>query len=603
MREQDDAYFIDELLPDRGGDDLATEIFSVVDGPAPRVRPHSKLRTGIARTFMIVGCALGLFVLLYAIDLVTSAGDVPRGVLVAGIDVGGLTHADAEAKLRTELQPRLTRPVPVHAGDVTATLVPADSGLGLDWPATLAQAGHQPLSPITRILSFFTTREVGVVTRTDHEQVEQAVRGLAATELNHPLVEGSIGFRPAANGSVTPYPIEPRQSQELTDVPAAVQNVVDDWLSQRGVTLRMAVTPPKATSAGVHALLDEVVTPAVAAPVTLHGHGKDATLTPAAIAAAFQFAPGQGGMVELRIDQSKLQKAVQGDLASTETDGKNAEIVFSSGAPVVQPSEDARKINWATTFKPLTAVLAKPAGRDLTVAYDAAKPSLSTDDANALGIKELIGESTTNGLTGPAVTNVKALAAAVTGAIVKPGETFSLSSRTPSGYVSAPANEDGTGPSVLGGGISQLASTLYNAAYAAGLGDGGHVAHDHYLNRYPAGRDAEALDGNGNPVDLKITDTDDTGFAIQASMSGDSVTVQIWGTKHYRVDGRTGAPTGEIAPTVQFGPGPDGTCHPSAGAPGFSVTDTRVFYDLATGAEVREETRNTTYAPQPVVIC
>ncbi|WP_370542060.1 hypothetical protein [Amycolatopsis sp. FDAARGOS 1241] len=202
MREEDDAYFVDELLPQRAplpeDDDLATEIFSVVDGPAPRERPHKKLRTGVARTFMIVGCALGLFVLLYAIDLVTSAGDVPRGVLVAGVDVGGLSHADAEAKLRTQLQPRLTRPVPVHAGDVTASLVPAESGLGLDWPATLAQAGHQPLSPITRILSFFTTREVGVVRKTDHEQVEQAVRGLAAAKLNHPLVEGSIGFRPTA---------------------------------------------------------------------------------------------------------------------------------------------------------------------------------------------------------------------------------------------------------------------------------------------------------------------------------------------------------------------------------------------------------------------
>ncbi|MEV0067112.1 VanW family protein [Amycolatopsis sp. NPDC050768] len=610
MREDDTPQdlFIDDLLPQRDEDDLATEIFAVVDGPRPRETPHKKLRKGVARTFMIVGCLLGLFVLLYAIDLVTSAGDVPRGVLVAGVDVGGLSHTDAEAKLRADLQPRLTAPVTVHAGDVTTSMVPAESGLGLDWPGTLAQAGHQPLSPITRFLSFFTTRDVGVVTRSDQEQVAQALTGLAADKLNHPLVEGSIGFQPGADGTVTPYPVEPRQGQELTDVRAAAQTVADQWLVPGGVTLGMAVTPAKATSNGVHALLDQVVAPAVAAPVMLHGQGKDVALKPAAIASSFQFAPRDGGSLELRIDQRKLQQAVEKDLTTTETDGRNAEIVFSSGAPTVEPSEDARKINWANTFKSLTAVLAKPTGRDLPVAYDATKPSLSTDAADALGIKEVIGEFTTSGFSGPAATNIQTLAERVSGAIVKPGDTFSLGARSGArtaadGYVSAPANEDGTGPSVVGGGVSQLASTLYNAAYLAGLGDGGHLAHDHYFDRYPAGRDAKAIDDAGNPVELKITDNDDTGFAIQASVSGDSVTVRIWGTKHYLVEGRTGGTSDEVSPTVQFGPGADGACRPSIGAPGFSVSDTRVFHDLATGNEVREETRNTTYSPQPIVIC
>ncbi|WP_329069491.1 VanW family protein [Amycolatopsis sp. NBC_01480] len=594
----------EDLLPD----DLATEIFAVVGSPPPPDTPARRVRRKIGRTFMVVGGLMGLFVLLYGLDLIVSAGDVPRGVVVAGIDVGGLSHADAEAKLRAELQPRLTQPVQVHGGDVTTTLLPAESGLGLDWPATLAQAGHQPLSPITRIMSFFSTREVGVVTRSDQQEVRQAVQSLADVRLNHPLVEGSIGFLPKAGTDVTPYPVEPRQGQSLTDIPAAVQAVIADWLAPGGVPLRMDVTPPKSTSAGVHALLEQVVTPAVAKPVVVHGQDKDATLTPAAIAASFQFAPRDGGSLELRIDQGKLQQAVQADLASTETDGRDAQIVFTAGVPAVQPSEDARKINWANTFKPITQVLAKPDGRDLSVAYDATKPSMTTEAASALGIKEVIGEFTTSGFSGPAATNIQTLADRVSGAIVKPGETFSLGARsgartTANGYVSAPVDEDGTGPSVVGGGVSQLASTLYNAAYLAGLGDGGHAAHDHYLDRYPAGRDAAAVDASGNPVELKIADTMPTGFAIQAYAGGGSVTVRIWGTKQYRVEGRTGAETNQVSPPIQFGPGPDGTCQASVGATGFSVSDTRVFYDLATGNEIREETRNTTYAPQPIVLC
>ncbi|HKN50841.1 MAG TPA: VanW family protein, partial [Amycolatopsis sp.] len=365
-------------------------------------------------------------------------------------------------------------------------------------------------------------------------------------------------------------------------------------------------TPVKATAAGVRAVFDKIVVPAVANPITVHGQGKDAVLKPAAIASSFQFAAQDGGAVEVRIDQSKLTAAIQPDLVSTETDGKDAQIVFTNDQPTIQPSEDARKINWENTFKPLTAVLARTDGRDLTVAYDSAKPSVTTESAGALGITQVIGEFTTGGLSGPAVTNNEVLAARVSGTIVKPGETFSLGARSgqrtaDAGYVPAPVNEDGSGTVVVGGGVSQLASTLYNAGYLAGLGDGGHLVHDYYLDRYPIGRDAKAVNADGSPVELKLVNDGPTGFAIQATVSGDSVTVRIWGTPRFRIEGQTGGQTNETSPPVQFGPA--GGCVPSSGAPGFSVTDTRIFRDVASGAEVRRETHIATYGPRPIVLC
>ncbi|WP_285477992.1 VanW family protein [Amycolatopsis sp. NBRC 101858] len=557
---------------------------------------------------MSVGIALGLFVILYAIDLVASAGDVPRGVTVAGIEVGGLTHDEAEAKLRKELEPRLTRPVVIHGGDVQAQLVPSESGLGLDWPNTLGLAGHQPLSPITRVMSFFTTREVGVATRTDPNQIGQAVRELAERRLNHPATEGSVGFMAVqgSDGGVTPYPVLPRQGQQLADLDGAVHAVTEHWLDPGGVKLGMAITPVKATAAGVQAAYQQIVVPAVAKPVVVHGQGKDVPLTPATIASSFQFAAVEGGAVEVRIDQGKLQAALKDGLASTETDGKDAQIVFTGDQPAVDPSEDARKVNWEKTFLPLIDVLKKTDGRDLPVVYSASKPGVTTDAAGALGIKEVVGEFTTGGLAGPAATNNRTLAARLSGTIVKPGETFSLGARSgprtaDNGYVPAPADEDGTGATVVGGGVSQLASTLYNAGYLAGLTDGGHLEHDHYLDRYPVGRDAKAVNADGSPVELKLTNDSPTGIAIQAIVSGDSVTVRIWGTRHYRVDGQTGAQTPGDPPPVQFG----GTspCQPSIGTPGFSVTDTRVLYDIASGAEVRRSSHTATYGPRPTILC
>jgi hypothetical protein len=56
------------------------------------------------------------------------------------------------------------------------------------------------------------------------------------------------------------------------------------------------------------------------------------------------------------------------------------------------------------------------------------------------------------------------------------------------------------------------------------------------------------------------------------------------------------------SPVVQEKPD-DGTCKPQAGSTGFDITVTRVFRDLATGAEVKREDFQTRYAAEPVIRC
>ena len=102
-------------------------------------------------------------------------------------------------------------------------------------------------------------------------------------------------------------------------------------------------------------------------------------------------------------------------------------------------------------------------------------------------------------------------------------------------------------------------------------------------------------------VDLAFTNDGDTGIAIQSEVSGGSVTVRIWGTKRFRVESSTGPRTEVTPPGIRLGTQPD--CTPEPGTPGFSISDTRIFYDLETGAEVRRETRNVRYAAKPAVYC
>ncbi len=93
------------------------------------------------------------------------------------------------------------------------------------------------------------------------------------------------------------------------------------------------------------------------------------------------------------------------------------------------------------------------------------------------------------------VTNIHTIANIVNGAIVMPGATFSLNKfvgprDTKRGFVEAPMIEDGLFEDSVGGGISQFATTMYNAVFFAGLKDITHTPHSYYISRYPAGREA-----------------------------------------------------------------------------------------------------------------
>src|ERR1041384_3974079 len=154
--------------------------------------------------------------------------------------------------------------------------------------------------------------------------------------------------------------------------------------------------------------------------------------------------------------------------------------------------------------------------------YTTKPAKVTTEQANALGIKEVIGEFTTGGFAADSGVNIRVVAQKVNGAIVKPNETFSLNGFTgprgaAQGYVEAGVIKDGAPGREVGGGISQFATTLYNASYFAGMKDAGHKEHSYYISRYHKAREATVFqDHAGNSViDMKFTNDAQTGVAIQ----------------------------------------------------------------------------------------
>ncbi|HEU5107698.1 MAG TPA: VanW family protein, partial [Micromonosporaceae bacterium] len=203
--------------------------------------------------------------------------------------------------------------------------------------------------------------------------------------------------------------------------------------------------------------------------------------------------------------------------------------------------------------------------------------------------------------------NIRTVAREVNGAIVKPGDTFSLNGFTgprtaAQGYVEAGVIKDGAPGREVGGGISQFATTLYNAAYFAGMTDAGHKEHSYYISRYPAAREATVFQNpNGSSViDLKFTNDAPTGIAIQTIWTSSSITVKIWGTKRFIVESVTGERTNFVEPQEKQGPAQN--CHTTAGIRGFTTTDTRIIKDLS-GKEIKRNTRTVKYNAQPKILC
>ena len=140
------------------------------------------------------------------------------------------------------------------------------------------------------------------------------------------------------------------------------------------------------------------------------------------------------------------------------------------------------------------------------------------------------------------VKNIHRGADLINNVVVEPGATFSLNDAlgprtTERGFVVAPVfygefTED------VGGGVSQLATTVFNAVFWGGYEDVDHKPHTIYISRYPMGREATI---NYPSVDLKFRNDSDAGVLIRTSYSANSITVTFYGDKAGKVvteDGR-----------------------------------------------------------------
>lgn len=539
---------------------------------------------------------VGLLALVYVADVATASGRVPRGTEVAGVKIGGKSRAEATRLIASKVAVPATLTVTQPGGGVSLTIKAGDVGLRVDPARTVDAARGEALNPFTRLAGIFATHTVEPAVTVDDAKLRAAITTWAR-KVDHGAREGAVRF-----DGVTPVAVPPRAGRRV-DVEATASRAVDEYPATTTTEAIVAVDPVRTTDADVARAMDEIARPAVAAPVTLTAPGKGVTMSRSQIASVLRIETGADGRIAASLDPKRLDEVLTATLKPVETLPKDAAFaVDDKGVITIAPSALGTKVDRAALAEALLPVLTQPSPRIVTLTIVQAEPRISTELARTLGIKEKVGEFTTyHPCCRPRVKNIHLMADIVKGAVVLPGETFSLNGYvgardTARGFVKAPMILDGKFVQSVGGGVSQFATTMFNAVFFGGFEDVYHKPHSYYISRYPAGREATV----STPApDLKWRNDSPYGVLITTSYTEKSITVTFWSTKRFDIESISGPRTRVRGFGTEYDYRPD--CEPASGAYGFDIDVWRVF--KKDGVEIRRQKFHTRYQPEPRFVC
>ena len=168
---------------------------------------------------------------------------------------------------------------------------------------------------------------------------------------------------------------------------------------------------------------------------------------------------------------------------------------------------------------------------------------LTDAEATAYGVTQPVASFTTfHACCESRVTNIHRIAEIVDGHQILPDEYFELNHfvgerTTERGFVEGGAILEGEFVTSVGGGVSQFATTFFNASWFAGAEIISHQPHSIYISRYPAGREATI---NYPGVNLEIQNDSPYAIVVDTSFTDTSVTVTFWSTPYWTVETITG---------------------------------------------------------------
>ncbi|WP_123738058.1 VanW family protein [Salana multivorans] len=589
-----------EVLPETGSDDGGDDSDGGDDTPAGLLDEMPEERRSGRTWKVLTGVGIGIVVLagVYLGGVFYTADRTPPNATVSGVDVGGMTTSDAVSTVRAAFDPRADAAIPLTIGEIEATIEPAAAGLTYDPEASVGQITGRSWDPRVIWERLAGTVDVEAVTHVDQAALEEQLDEAASYVAVAPQ-DAAIVF--ADGRAVVTDPVD---GAEL-DVPGAVAIISEDWLTAEGsLDLPLSVVTPDLDQAAVDAAMSTIVDPMMSAPVTLQAGEQQLAIEPVTLTEISSLV-GADGAFELVVDPTKVAEVVATGLPDLGGEPKDASFQFVDGVPTVVPAVEGTGIDAQQIADVVAAAAIEPTGRVATAELVSAEPEFTTAAAEALGPLEVIGEfSTPMPYDPPRTENLVIGTGRITGTVVMPGQEFSLLGTigpisTANGYNVSHGVDQGLVVDVAGGGLSQLSTTTFNAAFEAGMVDVEHRPHTRWFDRYPPGREATVNDPG---LDMRWRNNTPYPILMQAGVADSRTWVKLWSVPYWDVEIVSGAKYNFTSSKTIYNT--KANCQAeSGGKQGFSINVERtVSRDGVVDTEA-SGTLSWTYTAWPKVVC
>lgn len=512
-------------------------------------------------------------VLAAATDALASWGRIHPGVHAGELALGGLSPADARAKLAEHAEERLSRTVLLRFEKREWRVTSDDVGASVDAAryVTAAMAVGRRGGLLARI---------GERASAWVSPVRLRVKADLEPEATDPLLDevAEAVLRPPKDASVRVEDAKARLIPSEVGLHMRRDEVEEDvreaFLSEkRTVHVAAGFTPVEVSDDDARGALADVER-MLSGPVRVE-HEDDswefdsaavgtwlsfrkvpvsegdaeAETTSAIVEKRTSLSPGSDTrrmILEAYVDSDKLTDALEPKVGDVGQEPTDASFKVGGGHVTIVPSKDGTGPDIKALAEELTTVLVADGQRVVTLKTRRVHPEITTGKARRMGIKERLSTYTTtyDASNTPRVNNIHTLAKALDGTLIPPGGTFSFNDaigpRTAEkGYQEAPAIVNGKLVPQLGGGICQVGTTVFNTVFFSGLPVTERHNHSFYISHYPKGRDATISWGG---PDLEFRNDTKKWVLVATAFSSGSLTVSLYGTDPgYEVSYETGA--------------------------------------------------------------
>jgi vancomycin resistance protein YoaR len=482
-------------------------------------------------------------VAVYVADTATSADEVARNVSVAGIPVGGLTAQEASDILEAYQSDLRQSTATFEVEEQPFELSPLAIGLtvGVERAVEDAMAARRSGNVFSNfsswLKSFGSVEEIPLVITFSDDAIDERLGEWEQQAISTPAFEGSVTV---VDGVVTPeYPV----SGDAIDRSAAlpVIKATMSTLDKAPTPLPIVASEPVLTAEDIDAAAAEMEQ-MIDSEISLISNevGIRVSFSPHDLEAAVVAEPSDDGtsMVVSFVEHEVLHVVdpLRDDLERQPVDAAY-DVDLATNEISVIPGRAGTLIDMdALLVEMKRAALSDGIGAFPLIV--GAEPAFTTAQAQGyLPSLGLLGEFTTEHPAGQdRVINIQKMARDVDGAVVLPGEDWSINDEVgirteEKGYVAAPAIINGVpyccdNPANIGGGVSQFGTTLFNAVFFSCLEDVEHQPHSLSFTRYPSGR--EATLGYPKP-DVRFRNNTEFPVIVKTAYRSTSITVKMFG--------------------------------------------------------------------------